>query len=157
MFETHIKAISFSSSQPEGQEEQLLEVSFVSQRHHSAWFYISQLYHPTRSGNAAKGEILIDDIEKLKSFLSVEFDNSHTYRIALVIPPQMSGADDWTMAPLIEMNEIISGSSTGVSNYIYRVDGDIDLYYSKEPDGAWELGSSKLIYKRQSARVGAGL
>lgn len=157
MFETHLKAMSLSPSLPEEEEGQLYELSFVSQRHHSAWFYITQHYHQTKSGKAAKGEMLIDDVDKLKIFLRAEFNNSYTYRIALVIPPEMSGAEDWMMAPLIEVNEIISAHEEEGSNYVYKVDEEPGIYYSREPDGIWDLGGCKLIYKRQSKNVEASL
>lgn len=62
----------------------------------------------------------------------------------------MNGTDDWSMAPLIEMNEVTSGSLAEKRHYIYTVDNSERVYYSAQPDGDWERGPQKLIYKRSA-------
>lgn len=67
MFETHTGALSVSSELP---DEKLLEIDYVSQRLQAAWFYITQHYMRSGSSDVSKGEVLIDDVGKLKRFLS---------------------------------------------------------------------------------------
>ncbi|WPO31473.1 hypothetical protein REH59_07455 [Pseudomonas sp. BO3-4] len=147
MFETHAEAISVSSELP---NEQLLVIDYVSQRLQTAWFYITQHYMKSGSGDVSKGEVMIDDVDKLKRFFSKKFTGSYTYKIALVIPPVMSGTDDWSMAPLIEINEVVSAALAEKRHYIYTVDNEEGLYYSEKPDGTWERGPQVLIYKRNA-------
>lgn len=147
MFETHTGALSVSSELP---DEKLLVIDYVSQRLQAAWFYITQHYMRSGSSDVSKGEVLIDDVGKLKRFLSKKFTGSYTYKIVLVIPPVMNGTDDWSMAPLIEMNEVTSGSLAEKRHYIYTVDNSERVYYSAQPDGDWERGPQKLIYKRSA-------
>lgn len=147
MFETHAEAISVSSELP---NEQLLEIGYVSQRLQAAWFYITQHYIKSGGSDVSKGEVMIDDVDKLKRFLSKKFTGSYTYKIALVIPPTMNGTDDWSMAPLIEINEVVSAPLAEKRHYIYTVDNGERLYYSEQPDGTWERGPQELIYKRNS-------
>lgn len=152
MFETHAEAISVSSELP---DEQLIEIDYVSQRLQTAWFYITQHYIESDGGGVSRGQVLIDDVDKLKRFLSKKFTGSYTYKIALVIPPIMNGTDDWSMAPLIEMNELASGSLTEKQHYIYTVENREQVYYSAQPDGAWERGPRELVYKRNAQREAA--
>ncbi len=145
MFETHTEAISISSELP---NEQLLEIDYLSQRLQSAWFYITQHYINPTGGDVSSGQVLIDDVDKLKRFLSKKFTGSYIYKIALVIPPIMNGIDDWSMAPLLEMNEVALASSSEKRKYIYTIDNGGGVYYSAQPDGSWERGPQELVYKR---------
>lgn len=146
MFETHAEAISVSSELP---NEKLIEIGYLSQRLQSAWFYITQHYMKSGGSDVSKGEVLIDDVDKFKRFLSTNFAGSYTYKVVLVIPPIMNGTDDWSMAPLIEMNEVAS-ASLKKWQYIYTVDNEERVFYSAEPDGAWERGPQKLVYRRNA-------